>query len=168
MKGCVIFFLDFRYNFSNIFNIISKSSATYGCCHPCLTYYLICPYSKHHAFLTFQMIFQLLCMCYCPLPSIQCRAVLTRCGVHYIPSEQLTYQQTKSENRHISCISLKVRDITLNIDKIYLQFLKLNINAWKTPSNIIRKMHKTQEREMKLKIIYMYNTQIYVLKAILT
>ncbi len=35
MKGCVIFFLDFRYNFPNIFNIISKSFATYGCCHPC-------------------------------------------------------------------------------------------------------------------------------------
>ena len=29
------FFLDFGYNFPNIFNIISKSFATYGCCHPC-------------------------------------------------------------------------------------------------------------------------------------
>ncbi len=35
MKGFVIFFLDFRYNFPSIFNIISKSFATYGCCHPC-------------------------------------------------------------------------------------------------------------------------------------
>ena len=34
-KGFVIFYLDFRYNFPNI-NIISKSFATYGCCHPCL------------------------------------------------------------------------------------------------------------------------------------
>ena len=32
------FSLDFRYNFSNIFNIISKSFATYGCCHPCSSY----------------------------------------------------------------------------------------------------------------------------------
>ena len=38
MKGCVIFFLDFRYNFPNIFNIISKSFATYECCHSCLHY----------------------------------------------------------------------------------------------------------------------------------
>ena len=30
------FFLDFRYNFQNIFDIISKSFATYGCCHLCL------------------------------------------------------------------------------------------------------------------------------------
>ncbi len=37
MKGYVIFLLlDFRYNFQNIFNIIWKSFATYGCCHPCL------------------------------------------------------------------------------------------------------------------------------------
>ncbi len=37
MKGCVIFLLlDFRYNFPNIFNIISKSFATYECCHSCL------------------------------------------------------------------------------------------------------------------------------------
>ena len=40
MKGFVIFFLDFRYNFSNM-NIISKSFATYGCCHPC--YYPFLP-----------------------------------------------------------------------------------------------------------------------------
>ncbi len=36
MKGSMIFFLDFRYNFQNIFNIISKSFATYECCHSCL------------------------------------------------------------------------------------------------------------------------------------
>ena len=35
MKGFVIFFLDFQYNFPNIFNIILKSFATYGYCHPC-------------------------------------------------------------------------------------------------------------------------------------
>ncbi len=35
MKGCVIFFLDFRYNFLNICDIISKSFATYECCHSC-------------------------------------------------------------------------------------------------------------------------------------
>ncbi len=36
MKDRLIFFLDFRYHFPNIFNIISKSFTTYGCCHPCL------------------------------------------------------------------------------------------------------------------------------------
>ncbi len=35
-KKCDERFLDFRYNFPNIFNIISKSFATYGCCHPCI------------------------------------------------------------------------------------------------------------------------------------
>ncbi len=34
MKGFVIFFLDFRYNFPNI-KLISKSFDTFGCCHPC-------------------------------------------------------------------------------------------------------------------------------------
>ena len=34
------FSLDFRYNFPNIFIIISKSFATYGCCRPC--FYLKC------------------------------------------------------------------------------------------------------------------------------
>ena len=43
MKGCVIFFLDFQYNFPNIFNIISKSFAIYGYCHPCFLYYLSLP-----------------------------------------------------------------------------------------------------------------------------
>ena len=37
MKGFVIFFPDFRYNFPNIFNIISKSFGTYECCHSCLS-----------------------------------------------------------------------------------------------------------------------------------
>ncbi len=33
-----MFFFDFGYNFPNIFNVISKSLATYECCHSCFTY----------------------------------------------------------------------------------------------------------------------------------
>ena len=49
MKGCVIFFLDFRYNFPIIFNIIPKSFATYECCHSCfLLFKMICVTEKHN------------------------------------------------------------------------------------------------------------------------